>query len=146
MTQLKQIYTTGVLPLLGEVRWGGFMGGEAVYAARVILGLDPSNLNLDFTKGPQKQPISSVESVTVRLYPNPASDVVNLFFNFETEGNTVFELFDISSRKLLIQNIPPKTIEYKINLTNIKTGIYYCRISNNNNNVLLKSKLIITNK
>ncbi|NVN96548.1 MAG: T9SS type A sorting domain-containing protein [Bacteroidetes bacterium] len=112
----------------------------------VILGLDPANLKLAYSKGPQKQPISSVESETLRLYPNPASDIVNLIFNSETEGNTVFELYDISSRKLLMQNIPPKTIEYTISLINIKSGIYYCRISNNNNNVLLKSKLIITNK
>ncbi|NVN96550.1 MAG: T9SS type A sorting domain-containing protein [Bacteroidetes bacterium] len=142
----KPISTTDSLTLLNIAMQLPFMGGEAVYSARVILGLDPANLKLAYSKGPQKQPISSVESEMVLLYPNPASDIVNLIFNSETEGNTVFELYDISSRKLLMQNIPPKTIEYTISLINIKSGIYYCRISNNNNNVLLKSKLIITNK
>lgn len=30
MVKLKQIYTAGVLPLLGEVRWGGFTAKDKV--------------------------------------------------------------------------------------------------------------------
>jgi hypothetical protein len=122
-----------------------FYGGDAVYSARVILGLDPANLNLDYAKVLQKQVILNIESEAVRLYPNPVSDIVNLIFNSETVGNAVFELYDMSNRKLLMQKIPPKTIEYTINLINIKSGIYYCRISNKTG-VLLKSKLIINCK
>jgi len=140
------ISTTDSITLYNIANQLPFFGGDAVYSARVILGLDPANLNLDYAKGPQSQTFSQDEIENVRLYPNPASDIINLFFNAETKENTVFELYDISSRKILMQNIPPKTIDYTISLKNIKSGIYYCRISNNNNNLLLKSKLIITNK
>ena len=121
-----------------------FIGGDAVYSARVILGLDPADLSLDYVKSPQSQTFSRDEIENVRLYPNPASDVVSLIFSNETKGNTVFELYDINSKKILLQNIPPKTTEFTINLNNIMSGIYYCKISNNE--VLLKNKLIIHKK
>ena len=120
------------------------LGGDAVYSARVILGLDPADLSLDYVKSPQSQTFSSNEIENVRLYPNPASDVVSLIFSNETKGNTVFELYDINRKKILLQNIPPKTTEFTINLINIKSGIYYCKISNNE--VFLKNKLIIYKK
>jgi hypothetical protein len=122
-----------------------FFGGEAVYSARVILGLDPANLNLDYVKGPYSQSFSDNETESVRFYPNPTSDIINLLFYIEIDVNTVFELFDMNSKLLLSCIIPAKSSTYTIDLKNFKSGIYYCRIANNTN-VLFKNKIVINNK
>jgi len=145
MTQLKQIYTTGVLPLLGEVRWGGFMGGEAVYAARVILGLDPAILNLSYTKGPNVPKDNTIYSDKVNIYPNPASDLINIVFETETDKESVFELYDITGKIILSNKIQAKTTFYSINLNAVKAGIYYYKLIKTDE-LLANNKLVILTK
>lgn len=122
-----------------------FFGGDAVYSARVILGLEPANLSLDYTKGPPTQLTSSFESDNVFLYPNPSLGSIYLEFDSEIQRYTTFEIYDINSRLIYSTVVPIKTLKFNINLNSVKSGIYYCRVINDIR-VLLSRKLIINNK
>jgi hypothetical protein len=122
-----------------------FYGGEAVYSARVILGLDPTNLNLDYVKGPDKPNDNFINSNKVRVYPNPAINSINIVFETLIDKNAIFELYDFSGKQILNTTIKANTTFSTINLNEVKAGIYYYNLFTNNE-TLAKNKLVILNK
>jgi len=141
----KPISTTDSLTLLNIAMQLPFMGGEAVYSARVILGLDPVSLNLAYSKGPNIPKDNIVISDKLRIYPNPASDVINIVFETATDKESVFELYDFSGKQILSNTIKAKTTVSTINLNAVKAGIYYYKLFTTDE-ILAKNKLVILNK
>jgi len=143
--QIKQTYTTGVLPLSGEVRWGGFIGVEAVYSARVVLGLDPANLNLDYAKGSDNPKDNAIYNDKVKVYPNPATNQISLAFENELQKEAVFELYDFNGKLILSKTIQAKTVFNTINLNAVKAGIYYYKLIMADE-IIANNKLVIINR
>jgi hypothetical protein len=122
-----------------------FLGGEAVYSARVILGLDPANLNLDYVKAPDKPNDNFINSNKVRVYPNPAINSINIVFETLIDKNAIFELYDFSGKQILNTTIKANTTFSTINLNEVKAGIYYYKIFTIYE-TLANNKLVILNK
>jgi hypothetical protein len=120
-------------------------GGDAVYSARVILGLDHADLNQDYAKSPDIPKDNTVFSDKVKVYPNPANEQINLAFENELSMEAEFELFDFSGKLLLSKTLEAKTVFNTINLIRVKAGIYYYKIYTANE-TLAKNKLVILNK
>jgi len=79
------------------------------------------------------------------IFPNPASDKINISFNSIVSDNFQFTLFDITGKTLINQNIKSTIGENKttIDVSELDNGIYFYTISNS---VISQSNKIIINK
>lgn len=98
------------------------------------------NGNLILTHGFQQQLIvTAIEEnldvlVNIKVYPNPASDVVNIQFEEPADGEVVITLMD-SQGKLVKRDLIEKAMtEKQMNLQDLPGGIYYLR--------MIKGKLV----
>lgn len=118
------------------------VGGEAVYWARAILKIDVDDsyaLLSQYRIGSKEDLKPDTESVnSIKITPNPAKDYVEV----ECSDNFTFQLTDVYGRNCLIGN---KQCENgratKIDLSSVKTGIYYLKIENEKDK--LAGKLVI---
>ena len=76
------------------------------------------------------------------IYPNPANDVIHISGKFEGSDEIIFELYDISGRKLVNQNSSGNAGLLTIPLDHLSTGSYTYRLVNNGTEVK-SDKLII---
>jgi hypothetical protein len=81
----------------------------------------------------QKIVITAVEEnlvnpVKITVFPNPASEVINVEFQNPTDGEV--SLFLLSNQGSLVKtiNIPSGTLIKEINLQDLPSGIYYIRM------------------
>ncbi len=78
----------------------------------------------------------------VKLYPNPASDILNVSFNFNSEKDLKIEMLDINSKIIdykIYRDI--KTSQYQIDISSLAEGIYFIRM--NDGNTIYTSKITI---
>jgi len=141
-TENKAFSTAGVLPLLGEVRWGSpWEGGDAVYIARNMLNLDMDAIAADFAKAPPKQ-FADVAPSNAKLYPNPAKDEVMIEFGNALKTNAVLEIYGYAGNVLQTFVLQTGYQFISVSIKELKSGIYYYRIISNNE-VIAKDKLLI---
>lgn len=93
-----------------------------------------TNGNLVLSHGFQQQLIvTAIEehldiAVNVKVYPNPASDVVNISFDEPVEGEIAITILD-SQGKLVRKDLIEATMtEKQINLQEIPAGVYYLKL------------------
>lgn len=65
------------------------------------------------------------EKFQVRLFPNPAVDYINLYFDEESKGRSL-DLSNISGRKMMTELAEQK--EAKLNIQHLDRGIYLLRV------------------
>ena len=79
-------------------------------------------------------------SFDVRVYPNPAKDMLNLVFDDSNSLDGIsFELINSNGSKVLSQNISER--HTKLNISHLQPGVYILKIYDKGNSVV--SKLII---
>jgi len=128
-------HSTTVAPLLSEpvpifreeVRWGRpWEGGEGVYIARYMLGIDIdySNPNVQFSKG--QGGITEVEQLTV--FPNPATNNLTLSFANAIEGGFVIEVYNHTGVKVINEVVSQTEAVHLLNTTKLKNGIYFIKV------------------
>ena len=66
--------------------------------------------------------------VTVSIFPNPASEVVNIKFETPTDGAITLFLLNSTGNLLKTEQIQPATINKDINLQDLPSGVYYLRL------------------
>lgn len=69
-----------------------------------------------------------IPNFTVTVYPNPASDFINIGINSTEASNTKIELLDFSGKLILKENIIE--LQHQIDLSSIPQGIYFLRVTN----------------
>lgn len=66
-----------------------------------------------------------VELKDLKIYPNPATDVLTVEFAAETNGNTTFEIFDLNGRLIQTQQTQQASqIAQQLNVAQLQTGTY----------------------
>lgn len=106
-----------------------YVGGEGVYSARAMLGIDPEDYNLPYRLGHYTDTVIVEEENNIKVFPNPTNSNITIEFNKEFD-NAEFILFDIIGKELLHQNI--NGTEVKIDLSKLNSGIYFYSIKGNN--------------
>ena len=107
-----------------------WVGGEAVYSARILLGIDPDLHGIAYRL--QKDSTKSNISDKVKLYPNPTNSNITLQFTNTIEGNISIKVIDILGKTLIEDNYKASNT-ILINLDNLKSGVYNILIYTNNN-------------
>ncbi len=105
-----------------------YIGGEGVYSARAMLGIDPEDYNLPYRLGHFTDTLLVEEENNINVFPNPTNSNITIEFNKEFD-NAEFILFDIIGKELLYQNI--NGTEVKIDLSKLNPGIYFYSIKGN---------------
>ena len=133
----KRISTIQKSPLRGDLE--GLLGGDAVYIARYMLGIDIdySNPNVQFSKGDG----GIAESEMLSVFPNPASNSITLSFVNAIEGGFVLDVYNHTGSKVLTETINRTQAQYQLNTAKLKNGIYF--ISVRTNTETFKSKFTI---
>ena len=73
---------------------------------------------------------SNVPAETVQVFPNPATEFVNIHFINEAAGDRLAELYDLNGRLILSQQISATEADasYTMNIGTINKGLYLLRI------------------
>jgi len=67
--------------------------------------------------------------VKVTIYPNPASEIVNIQFESATDKEILLYLLDAQGRLVKTDKIEATTIDKAVNLQDLPAGIYYLRLT-----------------
>ncbi len=76
-----------------------------------------------------------------RVFPNPATALINFAFNSEEAGKV--ELYDVTGKKVNVVNIEDK--KARINTDNLANGLYIYRIMDNDKKVMATGKVNVSN-
>lgn len=97
-----------------------YVAGRAVYSARVMLDID----NLDNGILYKQDPSFDAKLESFELWPNPASNQVQLVFDIECHGRLELTVRDLSGRLVLEQHETIRSEYYSLDLTGIALGLY----------------------
>jgi hypothetical protein len=95
---------------------------------------DPVNPTIILTHGFQQQLIVTtveenlLELVNVTVYPNPASDILNIRFEEPLDGKVDVYVLNQRGSLVLTDFIEATTVEKQINMTEYAAGIYFVRL------------------
>lgn len=71
--------------------------------------------------------------------PNPAKDIITIFFNHPVQKDFILQINDMEGRTVLEESV--KDTEMKVDIRNLRSGVYICTIKNGMES--LKRKLIV---
>lgn len=120
-----------------------YIGGDAVYSARVMLGINPNTYNLAYRLGNFADSVSVVIGDNIlKTYPNPVKNQLTLEFVYPLEVLSIFTLFDVMGRKVMETQLSAGNKQFEINTSALNNGIYFYKLSTDNK---AKGKIIINN-
>ena len=73
--------------------------------------------------------IAELVEPEIVIYPNPAGDFIHLQSEIFSQQFAIVEVFDLRGRKLLEKQIPAGSEKVEMDVSSLKSGIYFCRIS-----------------
>ncbi|MCF8296889.1 MAG: T9SS type A sorting domain-containing protein [Saprospiraceae bacterium] len=142
--KLSNIDTSTLLstshPISNNEVWD--IGKEGVYTARVMLGLDPEDLNLPYRKKnpyPDTERSRNVNELTI--YPNPTTNEITIELSSEKlSGKAKLLLYSSVGNKVLEQEIDTEQNIHTIQLNKLQSGVYFYNFVANKT---YKGKIII---
>jgi hypothetical protein len=121
---------------MGAVGWTSAAGDLYLFGGHGPGALSPYNdmwrfvIDTNCVLCPDLQTsISKVEEVVNEIYPNPATDFLNIHVNSKTEIN--FRIYDLNGKEYSLQNISSEENKYSIDVSNFAGGLYLIRWENN---------------
>ncbi|MGL5889865.1 MAG: T9SS type A sorting domain-containing protein, partial [Bacteroidia bacterium] len=114
-------------------------GGEAVYTARVMLGItvDDATGNYSYRLAePGTTPLIAAE-----VFPNPAATQVTVIGKFEESDVLNFALYDLAGRVVANQQLTTGNGSLIVDLTNVQPGVYLYQITVNT--ILIQSERLV---
>jgi len=70
------------------------------------------------------------ELADLKVYPNPARDLLNIEFTSENTGKTKFDIFNLNGRLVKTVNLESTDNHYQINIQDLASGAYILIINN----------------
>lgn len=120
-----------------------YIGGDAVYSARVMLGINPNNYNLAYRQEkPTNNSIATTLENNALVYPSPAKDVLTIEFDKKIEKTSTFILTDIAGRKIQEFELVQGKSKFTLDVSLLNNGIYFYNLSTDSR---IKGKVIINN-
>ena len=114
-------------------------GGEAVYTARVMLGIDPQP-QMQLRQQAENE-IRFVTEELLRIFPNPAQIDLRLALEGLTEAQATYSILDINGRKVAHGMVDVYDGFGHIALNSLPNGVYILQVQANH--ALHQTKLVI---
>lgn len=110
-----------------------------IYAATYGRGVFRcENYKKDFESVPEDEEVSAI---SVNMYPNPVANQAMLSFNIEESVNVSYQVFDMTGRMVMNQNMGRLNAgehQVNVNAENLSTGSYILRLSYGTNSSAVK--------
>jgi len=115
-----------------------WIGGEAVYTARILLGIDPDLHGIAYRL--QKEDSTFITSSKVNIYPNPTASNVTIEFEQLPESFVIVQMDDLTGKELINKRLE-SSLRINFELNHLKSGTYLLKVSDVNG--LIETKLLI---
>ncbi len=122
-----------------EMLWGIALtipeeGGDAVYIARAMLGVDPDSYEEIYYDGEAEEgALAGTPVGKIKIYPNPASGQVNVrIFDDPEDHDVITRIYDLNGRMIQRHNHGNSTY-FTINVDELSNGLYFLRVTNDAN-------------
>jgi hypothetical protein len=103
-----------------------WVGGQAVYSARILLGIDPDNHGIAYRL--QKDSIINYEKNSFIIFPNPTKTYCDIKFDNNPNGNIAICITDLSGKQIMkVEKEASK--EVRLNISQLKSGVYFVKIT-----------------
>lgn len=79
----------------------------------------------------------------IRLFPNPATNLLNIETESDISDEGMVTVFDVMGRLLYSESILLNTI-YPLNITLLENGLYFIKISSSNDEIIGMKKLVVS--
>ena len=79
-----------------------------------------------------------IQIESLKLYPNPTRDVLNIELELSDEGNAMIEMYDLFGRLYKVEKLNGAFFQLQYNLNNNAPGMYFIRASTGKNNKTAK--------
>ena len=83
----------------------------------------------------------AIENIQFEIFPNPAREKIQVAGHVLQDYGGKVEIYDLNGRKLLQKQINTRTEEIEIDISSLKSGVYFCRLISENKSAT--QKLII---
>ncbi len=110
--------------------WLGLYDGRTFQNPMPPMGNDNGQGGARTTPGEESEDALVVDGYAV--YPNPASDVLAVRYPVAEGDQPVFEISDLTGRKVMHIRLDPKAGEQRIDVAALRSGIYVWRITGSN--------------
>lgn len=122
-----------------------YIGGEAVYSARVMVDLWPEEIGVAYRSGVDTHSGYEFSDVkdNFRLYPNPANDVITIRFDeVKSLEGLSFSIYNSVGQEVLKEEITINDVHFSIDVSKLQAGVYFYHLNRNGENIL-KNRLVI---
>jgi hypothetical protein len=90
-----------------------------------------SSARLEAIKEAINEEVNTVTELQVSVYPNPASDVLNVKYQTPTTTDAIITVFDVTGKTILIKTISEAATQEKVEqliVSDLQKGAYYLRM------------------
>jgi hypothetical protein len=126
----QQVVSTGGNSVKSDFSVTWILGGS-------LTGIPVNDLSSNFNK---EQPTES--EITLKVYPNPASDFINIEIAPVDTGRLVLELYNNTGLKVLNKIVTDQPV-LQVNIKDIPSGVYFLKLSMPSQDQLFKIEKII---
>jgi PKD repeat protein len=78
------------------------------------------------------------ESDQINLYPNPATDFLNITMGNQSQNPFTLKIFNSAGQQVYAKSVAAKTSQVGINVNDLSSGVYYVQIDAGNGKPLIK--------
>jgi hypothetical protein len=117
-----------------------WIGGEAVYTARILLGIDPDRHGIAYRLQNGDSIINTDSGI--KIYPNPTTGNITIEFDNEPNDYIVVQVNDLSGKEIFADKLNP-AVQVNVELGDISIGAYVLKVSDANG--LIETRLLIIN-
>jgi len=116
-----------------------YIGGDGVYTARVMLGIDPDDYNLLYSPNPfgnsyngRKKDNEAKETFLFKIYPNPAKEKLTVEFYYSgIIEKTSLILYSTLGVKIETIVFNTNRVKHTFSVKDLKPGVYFYEFLNN---------------
>jgi Secretion system C-terminal sorting domain/SprB repeat/Right handed beta helix region len=108
--------------------------GDAVYSARSMLRIDPTDNSTVRTMAEEtpEEIIAQETKMIGKLYPNPNNGIMQLEYTITEDQNAILVIYDVTGRKLSSYTMNSNNNKLQIDESKLSSGIYFYQIILNN--------------
>lgn len=106
---------------------------NVVYTARIMINYNPDDYGVAFRFKPKS--VEDVDKDAIKLYPNPAQDILNIEFENPT-GEAIsgsLKVFNLSGQLIFEKQLNTNNAFYMLDISSLTNGAYIFSIQINNN-------------
>jgi len=111
-----------------------YIGGNAVYTARAIMGIDPDAKGLIFGSFGEIGQIQSDSTITCTIYPNPATSDITIEISQNNKPITI-KIVNMLGVAVIEKEMITTGNKAKLEVSGLSNGMYYCIVYVNNERI-----------